>query len=382
MFLPTFTLRKSAMHNPISIKKVLTYAGAYIAFLIGSGFATGQEIVQYFSAYSWQGVLGTVMVFVLFLYVGYEFVKIGYEKKVPNIGAIYTHLCGPLIGRFYDYFAVLVIYMSFIVMLGGAGATVQQQYGIEPWIGSCVMAVLSLVTVIIGLDNMLRILGKIGPLIVILTITLGIWGSLRNPEGLMNINEILPKMDLMTASTNWFFSAASYVGFCMLWLAGFMSIMGSSASNFKEVSVGAALGASCFSLALILITLGLMANIELVGHSMIPSLMLASDIHPFFGSVFAVVVLAGVYTTAVPLLWQSASRFTNGQPKMFKILTLILTLIAVFVSLKVPFNTLVNVIYVINGYVGVILLFFMFYRTFKRIRASKETRTLLTSSPK
>ncbi|WP_171460989.1 YkvI family membrane protein [Vitreoscilla sp. C1] len=370
------------MSHSISTKRVLTYAGAYIAFLIGSGFATGQEIVQYFSAYSWQGVLGTVMVFILFLYVGYEFVKIGHEKKVPNTGAIYTHICGPTIGRFYDYFAVLVIYMSFIVMLGGAGATVQQQYGIEPWIGSCVMAVMAIFTVVVGLDNMLKILGKIGPLIVILTITLGIWGTLRNPEGLMRIDEILPTMNLMTASTNWFFSAASYVGFCMLWLAGFMSVMGNSASNLREVSIGAALGASSFSLALILITLGLMANIELVGHSMIPSLMLASDIHPFFGSVFAIVVLAGVYTTAVPLLWQSASRFTSGKPKMFQILTLILTLIAIFVSLKVPFNTLVNVIYVINGYVGVILLFFMFYGTFKRIRTNKATRAVLASSSK
>ena len=35
--------------------RVATYAGAFIAFLIGSGFATGQEVVQYFSAYGWQG---------------------------------------------------------------------------------------------------------------------------------------------------------------------------------------------------------------------------------------------------------------------------------------------------------------------------------------
>ena len=31
--------------------RVATYAGAFMAFLIGSGFATGQEVLQYFAAY-------------------------------------------------------------------------------------------------------------------------------------------------------------------------------------------------------------------------------------------------------------------------------------------------------------------------------------------
>ena len=36
--------------------RVLTYAGAIVAFLIGSGFATGQEILQYFTSYGYSGI--------------------------------------------------------------------------------------------------------------------------------------------------------------------------------------------------------------------------------------------------------------------------------------------------------------------------------------
>ena len=32
-------------------KRVIILAGAIIAFTIGSGFATGQEIIQYYTAY-------------------------------------------------------------------------------------------------------------------------------------------------------------------------------------------------------------------------------------------------------------------------------------------------------------------------------------------
>ena len=32
-----------------SLSRILCCGGAFIAFLIGSGFATGQEVLQYFS---------------------------------------------------------------------------------------------------------------------------------------------------------------------------------------------------------------------------------------------------------------------------------------------------------------------------------------------
>lgn len=35
------------MESQVSIKKVLKIAGALCAFCIGSGFATGQEVLQY-----------------------------------------------------------------------------------------------------------------------------------------------------------------------------------------------------------------------------------------------------------------------------------------------------------------------------------------------
>ena len=80
--------------------RVITYAGAFIAFLIGSGFAKGQEVVQYFSAYGWQGAMGIAVVMLLFVYVGREFVLIGKAENVQNSGDMYTFLCAMCWGGF------------------------------------------------------------------------------------------------------------------------------------------------------------------------------------------------------------------------------------------------------------------------------------------
>ncbi|MGO3859468.1 MAG: YkvI family membrane protein [Neisseriaceae bacterium] len=361
--------------SKISYLKVLAYAGTFIAFLIGSGFATGQEVVQYFSGYGLAGLLGILVVLVLFVYIGKALVSIGHAQKFEHGGQIYHYLCGPILGRFFDYFSIVFIYMSFMVMIGGAGATIGQQYQVSPWMGAVVMAVLVAVTVICGLTSIVGVLGKVGPIIVLLTIVLGLAAVAKNPAGLMNLDEVLPQLTILTASSHWFFAALSYVGFCMLWLAGFMSLMGSSARNLKEIAVGTVLGAVGFSLALFIIALGLMANIQLVAGTMVPSLQLAATIHPILASFFFVIVLAGIYTTAVPLLWQAAKRFTGENQGAFRWVTMILSVLGTWVALKVPFDQLINVIYVMNGYIGFVLLFFIVLHSV-RSRAAKRAKII------
>jgi len=162
------------------------------------------------------------------------------------------------------------------------------------------------------------------------------------------------------------------VGFCMLWLASFMASMGATSNSRKEAALGAAGGAIGFSLAVLVLSLGMLANIEVVATAMVPTLFLARNIHPMIASIFALIVVAGIYTTAVPLLWSVSARFTTEKTKQFKLLTVVLAVIGVFVGLEVPFNKLVNVVYVINGYVGIILLAAMLLKTFSRL--SGKTR--------
>lgn len=352
-------------NQTVSMKKVIAFAGAFIAFLIGSGFATGQEIMQYFASYGYMGIAGAIVMFVLFLYVGVSFITVGQKHKFPKGSDIYTYYCGKAIGKFYDYFSVIFIYMSFVVMIAGAGATLNQQYGLPVAVGGIIMGILAGGTVIFGLGKIVDVIGKIGPVIVALSILLGLSAIIQNPEGLSNANEVIPTLELMKASTNWLFAAGSYVGFCMLWLASFMSSMGATANSKKEAALGAVFGATAFSIAVIVVALGLMANIEQVAGSMIPSLILAANIHPTIAVLFSLIVVAGIYTTAVPLLWTASSRIADEKSSKFKIVTIVLAVIGVFIGLKVPFDRLVNIIYVINGYVGILLLVLMVIKSIR-----------------
>ena len=78
------------MDQRISGTKVITFAGAFIAFLIGSGFATGQEILQYFTSYGYWGIAGALVVMILLIYIVVAFITVGYQEKFEKPSDIFA----------------------------------------------------------------------------------------------------------------------------------------------------------------------------------------------------------------------------------------------------------------------------------------------------
>ncbi|MGP9783116.1 YkvI family membrane protein [Glutamicibacter sp. AOP12-B1-11] len=351
-----------------SFFRVLTYAGAIMAFLIGSGFATGQEILQYFTSYGYWGVFGTgLLVLVLMTYVAVEFFVVGQAKKYDRPSHIFRYYCGKHLGYFFDFFSILFVFLSFTVMVAGAGAVFEEHYGLSKFIGGIGLAVAVGISVWFGLKSLVDVIGKIGPLVVVVAIGLGLLAILRNPAGISEGHQLLPGLDLIQASTNWFMAGLSYVGFCMLWLAAFLTALGKTARSRKEAVAGGITGAVVFSLACVVVGLGLLANITRVGGTEIPMLVLAKDISPVLAAGISVMILAGIYTTAVPLLWTVSSRFFADKTLRFKYLTITLAVLGTVIGLMLPFSQMVNVVYVINGYVGVLLLALMVVKTISRV---------------
>lgn len=119
-------------NEKVNWKRVLILAGAVIAFTIGSGFATGQEIIQYYTAYGMKSILVVLVFAIAFLYYNFNFAKAGAEQKFEKGNDVYKYFCGKYVGTFCDYYSTLFCYMSFFVMVGGAASTLSQEYGLAP----------------------------------------------------------------------------------------------------------------------------------------------------------------------------------------------------------------------------------------------------------
>ena len=97
-----------------------------------------------------------------------------------------------------------------------------------------------------------------------------------------------------------------------------------------------------------------------------------------WGNVFT---FAGIYTTAVPMLWLSCnSLISDEKTRKFKILAFILTGIA-FIGGQFPFAKLVNILYPITGYLGILLMFCILIKQCLRITPDSGPPTVPTVPP-
>ena len=354
-------------------KVIFSIIGATIAFGIGSGFATGQEIMQYYASYGWW-CFGTVLVFMIItIYTIFSYSAAGHYQKFEKNYLIFDYYCGPVIGRFFDYFAAFFCYMSFAVMLAGSSALLHEQWGVPDYIGGIIIAVLAGTAVIFGLNGVVNVIGKIGPVMIVFSIIVAIYSLISTagniPENISMINS--GQVEVMRAGNNWFMAGLSYGGFVLLWFASFVTQLAREHS-LKEVYTGVCCGQLITNSCGVVLAFALIGSITQVAGTQIPNLVLATNIAPGLSYVFAIIIFIAVFSSAAPLLWTSVQRLASEGTAKYKAITIILVIAALVIAFFVPFNRLMNICYVINGYGGFILVVFMLVKDVKTYIIRKE----------
>lgn len=341
--------------------RILGFCGSCIAFYIGAGFATMQEIMQYEVSYGKYFVMVIAVAALIYIYTNLSFAYNGNRLHLRRGGDIYQVYCGKYIGAFFDYFSAFFCYMCFIVMCGGANSTAMEQWGLHNGIGAVILTVAVIATVLFGLEGILNTLSKLGPVIIVFILTVAAITAVSNfgdfKEGLFSINTGVYEIE-QVGNGNPILSGASYGGFVILWFASFLSEVGAK-NKLKEVNIGMLLSSAAIFGTAFICCVALIANIDSTWNVGIPALILASSLHPFLAALFAVIIFCGIYTSAVPLLWTGIRKISEDGTTRYKIYTIIGGIIGCAIACFFPYKGLLNILYGLNGYMGFILVAFM-----------------------
>lgn len=350
-----------------SVRRIIGYCFACIAFYIGAGFATMQEVMQYEASYGSQFWIVITVTALIYIYTNWSFTINGHREQLIRGGDIYKVYCGKWIGKFFDYFSAIFCYMCFIVMCGGANSTAIEQWNQPNGTGAIILAFAAIVTVYFGLNNMIKVLKWVGPVIIILILIIAGITSIMSWE---NFAEGLKAVDskryeiMQVGDGNPFASGASYGGFVILWFATFLAELGAK-NKVKEVNTGMMISAVAIFGTAAICCISLISNIHETWNVGIPALILAHKIHPAFASIFAIIIYLGIFTSACPLLWTGIRKLASEGTTQYKIFTVIAGLIGLIIACLVPYKGVLNFIYGINGYLGFILVAFMLIRDIK-----------------
>lgn len=368
--------------NKIKISQVITIGGAFMGFVIGSSFASGQECLQYFTGH---GVLGSIGagVIALLLYVWFVSVIVedGRYLKLHNSGKMFNFYLGKYIGFVLEWFTPIMLFFVYSMMISASGSTFEEYYGINSNIGRAVMIIASLATVLLGLDKLVKIVGRIAPVLLIVTIIIGIISIANNPGGVANADSQLQEVKVHSNFENWALSGFMYGAYTVTGVVPYLADIGKSASTNKKNSLlGGLFGGGAFLIAVMILNFGLLANIKVVANLEIPSLYVADSISPVFGAVFSVLLLLGIYTTAVPMMYTVCNKISSdSHSKAYKITAIVTAIVSIFGG-QLSFSTMISIIYPISGYAGIVIFIGILYTKYikkKKYEDFDENDTLV-----
>ncbi len=355
--------------SEVRLGMVIKLAGAFCAFLIGAGFATGQEIMQYFTNFGFIPAIGVMIVnCIVGAWTASAVMNLGNESRDSMGLNSYKNLCGKYLGTFLSYFIPVFMFLTLVIMIAGCGSTFNQLFGCPNWVGCVVMAVVTTVIVLLGLANVIDTIGFIGPTIIVITMVMSITVLAQNGLDFETYQNYLDTHELYLAADSWFMSGMLYALWNLVMCLPFMSAMGSKAQNKTEVVCGSVFGNILFTIATFFLVSAEASQIESIGELSIPALEMAQKIAPAFGIIYAIVLCAAIFTTAVPLMWSVTARLAKEKTIKFAVIAIIIAILGIFGG-QLPFEQLINYIYPLIGWVGFLEFICIIWREIKMFRA-------------
>ena len=173
-------------------KQYLSVAFAYVGVVIGAGLASGQDLLQYFLSFGAKGLIGIAVLGVLNIVFGVVALQLGSYYRSGHHDEVFERIAPPLVRRMIDVVLVFSGLAMGVVMLSGAGANLEQQFGIPVWAGSAICAVLVVVTAFLDFDRIMKVIGVFTPMIIVAISILTIYSLARPHPGITEPRRMSP----------------------------------------------------------------------------------------------------------------------------------------------------------------------------------------------
>ena len=335
--------------------KTFKVALALVGLTVGAGFASGQEVIQYFLSFGYWGIAGAAVAgLAIAVFSGWVY-QLGSYYLADDHSAVFKSVSRPWIAKYMDITTMFTLFCIGFVMVAGAGANLEQQFGLPTWVGSAIMVVLLLLSGLLDVDKLTSVISFITPLLIICLLAAFVITLTNMPDNFGQINEIAQTNPHASGTfDNWLITALNYATLVMIMDTSMMLVFAGSHMNPAQAGKGGLLGGIMFAVLLLILTFVLFSNMEHVMGSDLPLLKVFDNMHPAVGVFVSIVIYLMIYNTAVGLFYALSRRLSHDKPEKFRPYYAVVVLIGFALSF-IGFADLVGWVYPVLGYLGLVL---------------------------
>jgi len=322
-------------------------AATFIGAVVGAGFASGQELSQFFLGYGAAGSWGIVCSGLLFALWGAWLCEYCHHRQLASYSDYLHVMVGGAGALVADALISLYLFCSVFIMLSAANALFSGHLGLPPGWGALLSGLVVLAVLWGGLESLVSFNVLLVPLkflvcLAVFALTRGLAGPVPQ-TGATPITPIFP---------HWIGATLFYVGFNMLEAMVVLVPLSRLTTTRERLAGNVAGGLGLGVFALLIFQILLPFRHQVAGWE-VPMLVVAGLAHPGLQWLYFTVLWAAILSSAVVSCYGVATRIRERldyRPALFLILGLSLILS------RLQFSSLVRLIYPLFGGVGVLLL--------------------------
>lgn len=163
-----------------------TVASVWFGTHVGGGFATGNQVIQYFVQYGWTAAIYPLIAMGILAYIMYVVMKFarlnGFDNYKDTWRALYPK---PWMEIFFEIFYIVILLAAVAAAVAGAGAVLQSYIGLPLTICNLFIVALLIVLSIFGVKLVVAASTVLSTCILIVTAILVITGLTVNIDGVV-----------------------------------------------------------------------------------------------------------------------------------------------------------------------------------------------------
>ena len=331
------------------MKNCIKIALVIIGALIGAGFASGQEIYLFFFSYGKRGIFGIAVSAILLGIIIYKTMIIIKKNKITTYKEFLLSIVPEKwrkekVLEIINIIINIFILTTFYIMIAGFGGYLAETIKIPQIIGSSILAIMCVIIMSKETKGIVKVSEIIVPILIVFIVVIGVYTVIST-----NVANKIEQMNIINGSS-WLVSGVLYASYNTILLIPVLISVNNIIDRREVSKTSIVITFMIFLLATAVFVSMLKIDVNIKRIEMPVSYVISTQLSKL-KVLYGIVILTSILTTAISLI---AGLMQNVKEKSNKKIMLCLICISsIFIS-QIGFSALINFLYPIFGYIGII----------------------------
>ena len=316
----------------------------------------GVEIALFFNSFEKNGFFGIIISAIIISLVIYKVFAIMLKNNIKTYMEFLEKTFNKknkLLIHIIDNIINIFLLISFLVMMAGILTFFKQELKIDNILFSIFIVLICYFILIKDLDGVIKINTLLIPILIFFILLIGIkYNNQINTNVELNLNNNI--------TNNWILSSLIYTSYnCIVLIPILISLKKEIKNKFQIKIISILSGIIIGVLAVIIYKLLFIIGTQIKQIEM-PLVFIAGKLGKVYKYIYGIVILSAIFTSAISSGYAFLENTTKTK-KQYKILCFAICISSIFVS-KIGFSSLVNTLYPIFGYLGLVQIGYIFLK--------------------